>query len=145
MKKYFLIAFFIILSTSVFLFTGCFTSENDDSMSYTDITLGVQYNETIPSYGTKIYRVLTTTAGNYEISLTNLGSDLGWTLCSYDAGDNSLDDLVNNIIDYDNGDQYFDNTDEVYTEALAATTYYYIVVDEYDSVSSSYTLEVDHN
>jgi hypothetical protein len=111
---------------------------------YSDITLNTTYNETIESFGTKVYRIQTLDSGNYLISLTNLSSDLGWILCSCDPMDSSVNDLADNIIDSTNGNLFNDTTNEVYTESLSASTYYYIVVDEYDSVSSSYGLEVSH-
>jgi hypothetical protein len=141
--------FFFGLSLALFLsgiaFTGCEGGDNSSRMVPRDIHLNTVYNETIASYGTRVYRILTTTSGSYAISLTNLASDLGWTLCSYDASDDSPDDLVDNVLDNDNGDQHADTTSEVYAEILDAGTYYYIVVDEYDDAGpSSYTLQVTH-
>lgn len=116
------------------------------SAFYTDISLNSPLNDTIPSYGTKVYRFQTAEAGDYTISLTNLASDLGWILVSYDPSDVSIIDLFNNpFIDDVNGDRYFSTAEEVFTETLSADTYYMIVVDEWDdSGDSRYTLQVIH-
>jgi len=109
----------------------------------TELTINAVINDTIPSFGTKVYRFKTIDAGNYTISLTNLISDLGWSLLSYDPADTNINDLFDNIIDVTNGDIYFGTVDEVYTQVLQSDTYYYVVVDEYDdNGSSNYSLQI---
>lgn len=129
---------------AVISLASCGGDDGDAAPFYKDIQLNSAINETIPAFGTKVYRMRTIDAGNYTISLTNLTSDLGWTLTTYDPADSSLNSLADNIIFPVNGDQYFDTSSEIFTEVLSADTYYYIVVDEWDDVNSSYTLQIIH-
>ena len=135
-----------LLLPMILLLTSCSSGGSsgsvNGSLSSTDISVNIAINETITAFGEKVYRFETNTAGNYTISLTNLASDLGWTLYSYDPDDTSLIDLFDNIIDDLNGDVFFDTTDEEFTLLLNSNTYYYLVVDEWDDVPSSYTLQI---
>lgn len=131
----------------ILILASCSSSDDDSGgsilISSTELTLNAAINDTIPSFGTKAYRFKTIDAGDYTISLTNLASDLGWILTSYDPADTTLDQLVDNILDLSNGDRFTDTTDEVFTKTLLSDTFYYVVVDEYhDNGSSSYTLQI---
>jgi len=120
-------------------------SRNSSGAYYRDISIGAVYSESIGPNGTKAYRFQTAQAGSYTISLADCASDLGWSLYSFDPGDVSPDDLDDNVIDLIHGDQYWSptNENEVYALHLSASTYYILVVDEYDGDgSSSYNLSV---
>jgi hypothetical protein len=144
--KYLFFAF--IITAFISCGSGGSSDSDDDPgnapISSSGINLNTDYDETIESLGTKTYKFQTTTAGNYTISLTNMTTNCGWTLCSYDPADITLNDLLDNIIDDTNGDQYGDTTDEINIESLDASTTYYLVIDEYDDNPSSYTLNISH-
>jgi len=136
---------YFLLLPLILTLASCSESDGDSTnfIPSTELTLNAAINDTIPSYGTKVYRFKTIDAGNYTISLTNQATDLGWALLSYDPADTYLNQLADNIVDIINGDIYLDTTDEVYTIALQSDKYYYVIVDEYDDIgSSSYTLQI---
>lgn len=133
---------YVFILPIILLQISCSSSDSDGSLSYTDISVNTAINDTIPASGEKVYRFKTNAAGSYTISLTNLASDLGWSLYSYDPADKSLTTLFDNVIDGLNGDIYFDTTNEVFTESLGSDTYFYVVVDEWSNRSSSYTLQI---
>jgi len=136
---------YFLLLPLILTLASCSESDGDSTsfIPSTELTINAAINDTIPSYGTKVYRFKTIDAGNYTISLTNQATDLGWVLLSYDPADTNLNQLADNIVDIINGDIYLDTTDEVFTIALQSDKYYYVIVDEYDDIgSSSYTLQI---
>lgn len=142
--------------TILLLISSCGGGGGDDSkdspldvltegflLSPADLNLNTVSSNTISAAGVKTFKFKTLTTGDYTISLTDLSSDMGFELYSYDPADTTYADIFDNLIDDTNGDLYDDTTDEVYTFTnLPSDTFYYIVIDEWDDVSGSYTLQV---
>ncbi len=131
-----LLLFAVITSMSF----GCLDDEKEDDSWYTDITVGTPISDDIKAYGTKVYRINFASIGSYTATLSAQQSNCGITLCSYDESDESLGDLVDNIIG--EVDVFNDTTNEVATIGVTVAGYAYIVIDEWDDVDSGYTLTI---
>ncbi len=137
MKKY---VFLMIVCISLFFVISCKDDEScDDPFSTSSLTLNTAVNETIEAYGTKFYTFEATTAGDYTISLTNLGSTCGWELWAYisECGDDYIASGETDIA----SSSISGSGDKIDTASLATGTYL-VVVDEWSDIDSSYTLEV---
>jgi len=80
LKKIFSVFLFIVLLVSpVLFFSGCFSDDEEDELSYKTIQINTLYLETIKAYATKVYKVDIPIAGNYYIGIKDLDSDCGIT------------------------------------------------------------------
>ena len=138
MKKFISVCF--VLFTVLFIFSCDDGSGNgnDDFIASSTILVGTSYtNVSIPAFGTKIYNFVAAGSGSHTISLTNLGSDCGWTLFTNPSYENPV------VIQ--EKDTFGDSSDEIAsTSILASGVTYYIAVDEWDEVSSSFDLEITY-
>jgi hypothetical protein len=90
-----------------------------------------------------VFLFKTGSSASYQIALTNLKSDCDWKLYSYNSGFKYYEDFTSSyVVDSTSGAQYSDTTDETATVTLSADTYYYLWVDEWSNINSSYTLKV---
>ena len=112
--------------TLVLLATGCDqsgsgpTNEGTPSNPVT-LTVGVTHSGSVGRYGTSYYRFTTTDGGVYTIALTETRSDLSWDL-----------EGPGFWMFCDNHDGYAADEICTTTEALLASTVYYLEVDEWD-------------
>jgi hypothetical protein len=136
--------FFMILG--IMGFVSCNNQRQDPLMSdiaVTTMTLDSVYANPIDAYDTHYYLFTAdATGGSYTISLTNLKSDCDWTVYNYDASYYYLKDMYKNPFDVTTGAAHDDSSDEIGTVTLAANTSYYIVIDEWSNINSSYTLQI---
>jgi|GEM_PF-3545119 len=116
----------LILSAAILTQTSCF----EDSLNKTPVEIDTAYNHTISAFGTNYYTVTIPATGNYTVSLTNCDTDLSWEL--YDGTTDAL------LWDQDDSSS---NDDEIYGTTVPAGTYT-LVVEEWDDIPSSYTLQV---
>jgi len=132
----------ILLCVSFILMIGCNDGGGGDGGDekiippYTQISTGVLYNSVnIDPLDTHFYKFTSESNGNYTISLTDLVSDMSWVL--YTNRD------INNpgVIDWQ--DDFLANNDEIgTTPSLSEGDTYYLAVDEWDDVFSSYDLQI---
>jgi hypothetical protein len=142
------IVFKVLLITVVAGFFSCGSKKNDQDLhklsDYTinTLTLSSTYNNiSIAAYDTHFYLFTTdATGGGYTISLTNLASNCGWSVYYYDASYVYAEDMQ--PFDLVTGSKYTDTTSESGPVTFAANTKYYILVDEWGKVNSSYTLTI---
>jgi len=117
------------------------------------LTVGSAFNGSVGAYGISYYTFTTgTTAMTHTISLTNTGSHLRWDL--YDAAGFAayiayMTDPINNpfpnSVDWcENQPMVAGPADVVCSTAatLAASSPYYLVVNEFETIAGNYTLNV---
>lgn len=118
--------------------SGGGSGSTDWEALFTPINLNQTYNLSIASFGTDFFKFTTTSAGSYEIAITNTSSngDMGWQL--YDRSDPLTAVFVGEA------DDYLDNTDEVGSLSLSGSTTYYLLTDEWQDPGSivNYSLRV---
>jgi len=104
----------------------------------TALTIGTPLDQTIEAFGTKFYVFQVVDPATYTISLYNMATDNDWELYQYIS--NCTDDYPDNhplIAESSN----MLTTPDIKDVALNAGTYL-LVVDEWDSLPSSYTVSV---
>lgn len=134
-----------LLHTSVFLFSlisivACGVHNDIEPVSEGSpvypitVTVGVPFPGQVGEWGTSYYAFSTGDAGSYTISLTDVESDLSWTLWStpdfFTIKVSDCDDWVNVI------------ANESCSIDLTANTIYYLQVDEWLYYPSYFTLTV---
>lgn len=120
------------------LAAGCTITGDDGRLRIeaTDITVGTWYlNLAIESFGTNYYTFLAAGTAAHTIRLTNMASDLSWTLFTNPYLDDP--DILAEC------DEYWYSADEIAsTPVLTAGHRYYIAVDEWDYTAGTFNLQV---
>ncbi|MFC1670017.1 hypothetical protein ACFL20_06450 [Spirochaetota bacterium] len=140
MKKIISIVYVIILSI---IFISCKDTIIISELPIVDVNptaieLDENYTVTIEAWGTMFYSFTTEGAGTYTISLFDLATDFGWTLCPYDnTGKVDVTTCFPEVDDFDN------NTSEIDSINLDMESDYLIAIDEYSNEASEFTLRID--
>jgi len=142
-QKIFISVFLSLLFALSFSSCDLFGEDDDngckDPLNVTALTFNVEKNGTIEAYDWRFYSFSVESAGEYTISLTNLGSDLDW--CLYEYISDCADDYGDAPEEIVCGEEYGDDSDEILVVDLDADKYL-LVVEEWDDVDSSFTIEV---
>ena len=127
----------LLIVAMVFGFVACSgNGGSSDTISTQALAVGTSLtNVPISAFGTHFYNFVAAGNGTHTVRLTNLGSDMEWTLFTNPSYSNP------GIID--SQDNFFDNSDEIGpTVSLTSGVTYYLAIDEWDSVASQYDLQV---
>ena len=117
---------------------SCENPTSSDVIVAQSVDVGTTYsNLTIADYDIEFFQFVAEGNGSHTITISNLGSDLGWLLFTNPSYTNP------NEIAY--ADDHIDTTSESdSTPSLVAGTTYYIEVDEYGGVDSHFDLLITY-
>jgi hypothetical protein len=124
---------------------GCNSKKKADVTGYTltAITIGTTYSESIPAFGSNLYVFTASTTGNHTVSVTGITaatSNIDWNLYDY-ISDNYSD--YNFVITKAYSESSTTNGDEVKSLiSLTAGKKYMLILDEWNTVATNYTLKV---
>ena len=140
MKNWFL----VLAIVSATLIVGCSSSGAGGSggssggFDYKEVVLNTDYpNETINAEGFRDFTFVAGSNASHTIALTNLGSDVDWYL--YDDQGNA-DTLSFPIFE----SMTLSTVDETNTVSLSPGNRYWLVVEEWDSINSSFDLRISN-
>jgi hypothetical protein len=145
MKKRIIISTISILLSVLFLQCG---NTQRTNLNIKTVTLATIYNtEQIEAYGTTYYSFQVPLTTNYTISITNItsGADISWGLFEYVS--EYYEDYIYPSIDgcnnHTNDVSPPSNGDEIKSVALTAGHAYLLIVDEWNHINTTFTLQIN--
>lgn len=129
-----------LLSGLLITFGACDLLLEEEENAYVEVQLDTDYvSQSINGDDFRLYTFVSESAGSYSINITNLFSDVDWYLFENEVDINNI-----NFLDaHTQGPGFNSTVDEIGTADLTSSTRYWLIVEEFDGINSSFDLRID--